>query len=170
MIIRLLTTDDASSYLLLRLNALRDHPTAFSSSYEEECHTPLETIAERLSAKDDRAIFGAFNDEGLCGMAGIRREDMRKESHKANIWGVYVAPRARATGVGQKIISRALLFAEDDLKVIQVNLSVNSKNLAAIALYERMGFITFGFEKRYLMVNGEPQDEWHMVRFLDNIE
>ncbi len=103
-------------------------------------------------------------------MAGIRREAMHKESHKAYIWGVYVAPHARGAGVGQKLMSRTLLFAEDQLKVIQVNLSVNSKNPAAIALYERLGFSTFGNEKRYLVVDGEPQDEFHMVRFLDNPE
>ena len=167
MKIRLLTPADAPAYQARRLSALQAHPTAFSSSYEEECGTPIATIAEQLGPQHDRARLGAFDDESLCGILAIRRDDMQKVSHKATIWGVYVAPEARQAGVGRQLFSLALRFALDELKVRQVNLSVNAKNAPAIALYQRMGFEQYGLERRYLIVNGEPQDEHHMVHFLD---
>ena len=39
--IRELTPDDAVSYCTLRLRMLREHPEAFTSSFEEESQKPL---------------------------------------------------------------------------------------------------------------------------------
>jgi hypothetical protein len=40
MLIRRLTPKDTDRFQALRLQALRDDASAFSSSYEEECDTP----------------------------------------------------------------------------------------------------------------------------------
>ena len=51
--IRLLVPDDAAVYRALRLRALREHPEAFTSSFEEETVRPLswsEAAVERRSA------------------------------------------------------------------------------------------------------------------------
>jgi hypothetical protein len=93
--IRILQAQDAGTFQALRLSALRECPTAFSSSYEEECDIPLARVGERLAPIADRAVFGAFDDAVLIGTTGLRREQPRKLSHKATIWGVYVAPGYR---------------------------------------------------------------------------
>lgn len=41
MEIRKLTPEDAALYRTIRLEALRSHPEAFGSSYEEELEYPL---------------------------------------------------------------------------------------------------------------------------------
>jgi RimJ/RimL family protein N-acetyltransferase len=46
----------------------------------------------------------------------------------------------------------------------QINLSVNSANAAALALYEGLGFSSFGLERGYLQVDGVLHDEIHMAR------
>src|SRR5262245_37670863 len=88
--IRARIADDAAAFQELRLFALRECPTAFSSSYEEECDIPLTRVGERLAAAPDRAVFGAFDNGTLVGMVGLLREQHRKLSHKAVVWGVYV--------------------------------------------------------------------------------
>jgi hypothetical protein len=63
MELRILQAGDAAAFTALRLAALRECPTAFSSSYEEECDIPLEQAAERLAPDEDRAVFGAFDGD-----------------------------------------------------------------------------------------------------------
>ena len=92
MDIRTLQMADAAFFQALRLDALRECPSSFSSSYEEECHLPLSRVGERLVPTPEHAVFGAFEDCALVGTVGLRRERPGKLAHKAVIWGVYVAP------------------------------------------------------------------------------
>lgn len=48
VVIRKLKANDASEYQALRLRALREHPEAFSSSWEHEREIPLAAIAKQL--------------------------------------------------------------------------------------------------------------------------
>lgn len=163
MQIRSLTPEDASVFQALRLRGLQECPTAFASSFEEEFATPIVEIERRLVPKPDAAIFGAFEDQALLALVGIRREGMVKLAHKAFVWGMYVAPEARGRGVGAELLKYALAYAGTTLRVRQVNLGVNTRNTAAVALYRKLGFTEFGLEREFLQVNGDLQDEYQMV-------
>ena len=187
--IRALLPTDASAYQSLRLQGLAECPTAFSSSLAEEAGTPLQDIAARLALQADRTILGAFTSvtgavtsevveavgavdatqsdhTQLVGVVGVRRETMKKLAHKAFIWGAYVAPSARRLGAGRRLLTHALAHAASHLDVQQVNLGVNANNVAAHALYVSIGFVPFGFERAYMLHDGVPQDEIHMVCIL----
>ena len=111
-------------------------------------------------------MVGAFEDGRLIGIAGLHREEQAKLSHKAVLWGVYVAPEARKRGAARKLLARAIEEAASMPGLTQINLSVNSANAAALALYEGLGFSPFGLERGYLQVDGVLHDEIHMVRAL----
>ena len=162
--IRALTPADALAFHTLRLQGLRECPTAFSSSVEEEEGLTVEEVAGRLDAREDAVILGAFRAAELAGVVGLQRERQRKMAHKAYLWGMYVAPTARKVGVGRMLVEAALSHAQARLHVSQVNLGVNAANKAAVALYERCGFQPFGFERGFMLVEGELQDEVLMVR------
>jgi RimJ/RimL family protein N-acetyltransferase len=166
MEIRVLLADDAAAFQELRLLALRECPTAFSSSYEEECDIPLTRVAERLAAAPDRAVFGAFEDGRLVGTVGLVRERHRKLSHKAFVWGVYVAPAFRKRGVASRLLRTALDHAAAMSGLRQVNLGVTASNLASIALYKSLGFEPFAVEKGFLLVDGVLHDEISMSRVI----
>src|ERR1700752_1416819 len=104
MHIRPLTPADASQFQALRLAGLKDEPLSFASSYEEEKDLPASTIDRRLAIKPDRGTFGAFESESLVGLVSLGREDMKKLSHKAFIWGMYVQPEFRGKGVARALI------------------------------------------------------------------
>lgn len=163
IVVRGLAPPDASAFQSLRLQGLRECPTAFASSYEEECDLVLSVVADRLGPRDDRATFGAYRREELVGLVGIVREEHRKLAHKAFIWGMYVAPTNRRRGVGRQLVAKALSFAQSGLRVRQVSLGVNAANAAAIALYASMGFEAYGREPCFMLVDGVAQDEVHMV-------
>jgi hypothetical protein len=77
IMVRKLGPEHAPVFQALRLSGLRECPTAFASSYEEEYDRPLSLIADRLAAQDDRAVLGAFAGEELVGLVGIKREEPR---------------------------------------------------------------------------------------------
>ena len=163
MLVRTLQPEDAAEYQALRLRGLSEAPSAFASSYEEEVTTPIAEIARRLQPRDSGAIFGAFAEGKLVGLAGVERESMNKLSHKAYLWGMYVSPEHRKSGVGALLLQQALQYAWQSLKVVQVNLGVHTENVNAVALYRRLGFSIWGTEIGALVVGGKPQDEHHMV-------
>ena len=166
MQIRILQAGDATVYQSLRLRGLRECPSAFASSFEEEAATPIDVVAARLAKQQDGATFGAFENDLLVGIVGLRRESMRKLAHKAYIWGMFVAPDARNGGVGRQLLAHALEYAGEVLRVRQVNLGVNADNLPAIALYRRMRFEPFGRERGFMLLDGKLHDEVHMACLL----
>ena len=166
MAIRRLTPSDSSSFQALRLAALRDAPSAFGSSYEEEKDFPPSTIEGRLAAKPDGGVFGAFEGTSLVGLVALVRDKGRKREHKALIWSMYVMPMARGKGTGRALLLEALALARSVPAIRQVNLSVNAGNTPAIRLYESAGFKAYGREPAALLVDGELHDEIHMCLHL----
>lgn len=166
MLIRPLQPDDAETYRRLRLEGLRDSPASFASSFEEERSLTLAEVVERLNPGPDQVVLGAFVADDLAGVVGLRREPKRKLAHKAFLWGVYVTPSHRRRGVARELMTRAIEEAERWPGLRQINLGVNAANGGALALYESLGFRTFGTERGFMLVDGVLHDEHHMVRIL----
>jgi RimJ/RimL family protein N-acetyltransferase len=146
------------------LQALRECPSAFLSSYEEECNISPATIAGRLAPTSGERVFGAFAENSLVGVVGLRREEARKFSHKGYLWGMYVLSEHRNLGVGMQLVLRAFEFAESVPGLRQVNLIVTATNKTAIRLYESVGFLPYGIERNSMFVDGEFYDEVLMAR------
>ncbi len=164
MLIRRLIPSDAAAFQALRLAGLRDCPTAFSSSYEEEHDTSLATIVGYFAVDSGRNFFGAFEGDQLVGMIGVGRESMRKLMHKGFIRGMYLQPAHRGQGGGRMLLDTALAFARAMPHLRQVNLTVTADNDAAIGLYRAAGFESYGRERAALLVDGVMHDNMHMVR------
>lgn len=160
--IRRLTIADANALHTLRLAALLESPSAFASSYEEECIFTQTAKDARLVAHPDQGAFGAFSDGVLIGLVAVGRERKRKLAHKASIWGMYIAPNYRGQGLGQRLMEAALALIRDMPGVRQVNLSVTAGNTPAIRLYQTLGFLAYGHEIDAMLVDGELHDEIYM--------
>jgi len=160
--IRRLETSDAALYREIRLEALKQNPEAFGSTFERENAQPLSWFEAALGRSD---IFGAFLDETLAGIAGYVVQESPKQAHKALLWGMYVRSAARNTGAGKRLVAAILNHARERVEMVQ--LSVVSDNEAACRLYSALGFIEYGFEKRALKQDGRYYDEVLMVKFLD---
>jgi ribosomal protein S18 acetylase RimI-like enzyme len=166
MNIRRLSASDAPAFRALRLAGLLDKPEAFVASHEEESDQPLAYFAQRLIVQPGQAVFGAFDGDTLVGIAGLSRGTGLQTRHKGHIWGMYVAAAARGHGVARELMSSALAHARATPGIAKVTLSVDSANVAAIALYESLGFVVFAREADAIRLHGESRDDLQMhLRF-----
>jgi GNAT superfamily N-acetyltransferase len=99
---------DAALYRDIRLEALRANPEAFGSTFEIENALSLSWFFDRLGTS---TVFGAFSSTGLVGIAGFEIQQGQKRAHKGTLWGMYVRPDARATGVGRRLVEAVLDLA-----------------------------------------------------------
>ena len=163
--IRLLTPADAASYRTLRLRGLREHPDAFTSSFEEDSRQPLQKAETRL-ASSHTTFWGAFRGQELYGVVGMEREAREKNRHKATVVGMYVAPEASGQRLGARLLDALLAQARSEGLEALV-LTVTEGNDTAQRLYERAGFRSFGIEPRAIKVDGRYFAKNHMVLELD---
>src|SRR4051794_31906085 len=103
--IRRLSAEDAALFRDIRLDGLRRDPDAFSSTLEQESAKNLTFFAERLGRS---AVFGAFGGTELLGVAGFYVQPGPKHGHKGTLWGMYVRPQARGTGIGAMLVVAVL--------------------------------------------------------------
>ena len=154
--IRRLSLTDAVAYRDLRLAGLRAHPEAFGASWEEEAAHPLEWFEDRLDAN---AIFGGEQTAAMAlrGVVGFYVPNGAKQRHKGVLWGMFIQPEARGTGLGRSLVARVLEYARQTVE--EVRLTVVATNAAAIRLYEHAGFERYGLEQRALKISNDYHDE-----------
>src|SRR5262249_754369 len=123
----------------------------------------LEIARDRLRTGDESAVFGAFINNSLVGIVGIRRDLGAKERHKSTIWGMYVTLGNRRSGIGEMLLRAAIQRAHTWPGVEQVHLAVNEVAQEAIRLYERNGFQEWGHQPRAVCWQSRYVDAIHMI-------
>jgi RimJ/RimL family protein N-acetyltransferase len=157
--VRRLEADDAADYRELRLEGLKSHPEAFGASWEDESARPASWWAERLETS---TVFGGWIDESpLLGVAGFHVHGTAKHRHKGILWGMYVRPQARGTGLAASLVQRVIEQART--LVEEINVTVVASNAAAHRLYSAAGFQQYGLEQRALKVGDTYYDEVFMA-------
>lgn len=153
----------------LRLEALRQEPTAFAASYADELAFSDDVWLARLRSARQRAnnmTFYAELDGKLVGMAGANWSQREKLRHVAEIYSVYVSPGQRGKGIASQLLRRILAELSLLPQIEKVRLSVNGHCLPAIRLYERLGFEQIGRARRELKVAGSYFDLLYMERLI----
>jgi ribosomal protein S18 acetylase RimI-like enzyme len=160
--IRLLTDSDWLAYRELRLAALRAEPEAFGSSAEQE-----ESLGDAWFQQTLRGnhVFAAVRGGTMCGLAAWRRNGIGKLAHVGSIWGMYVAPAERGRGTGRRLLEALVAHARAQA-IEALKLSVTATNTAAIALYDRCGFVPYGLEPGTLKVGERYYDTELRIRWL----
>lgn len=174
MIVRLLDENDAGAFHALRLQALRDHPDAFGGSVEEWERRPVESLATSFRdrwAAPDNFIVGAFDGEALVGTIGFYRHEGAKTRHKGTIWGVYLLPETRGSGLARRLLEDVIARARRLGDVEAVQLGVGIHNTAARMLYHRLGFTPWGVERHAIKLPDRYVDEeWMELSLIEERE
>jgi ribosomal protein S18 acetylase RimI-like enzyme len=143
--IRRLGAGDVADYRAIRLMALATAPRSFGSRHAEEAARPLADFADLLGTA---SVFGAFAGTTIVGVAGMTRETAPKRRHKGFVWGVFVDPARRGQGIAAALVTAMIEAARGEVE--QLTLTVAADNADAVALYQRLGFATYGVEPRSL--------------------
>lgn len=160
-----LTSVDWEKYKNLRLEALLKNPEAFGSSYEEDIKRSDEDWKKKMESTTSH-IFVARDGEEYIGMAAAYQEQGKKISHIAYVWGVYVRESYRGQKISKKLMQAVLDEIQKNSEIRKINLNVNTKQIAALKLYESFGFQIAGTLHKELNVNGEYFDEYLMEKLL----
>ena len=138
VLVRETVMDDWQALRDIRLEALRDAPTAFGSSYEREA---LRDEAHWRGRIARGGTFLAYIPEVSepAGLIGGYQED----PVTVELVSMYVRPRARGRGVGEALVATVIDWA-GQRNASSVHLWVTETNSHARALYERCGFALTG--------------------------
>lgn len=159
--IRPLTHADVEIFRSLRLEALRDTPMAFGSSYEEESVFSLDEFRTWLPDDGVSAIFVAFDGDTPVGMAGFQRHDQMKSCHKGVMWTVYVAPAFRGQGLAGRLVDAVIERARAHVMLLECGVAM--ENPVARRVYHGRGFVPFGIERKAIHIDGVYFDEEMLV-------
>lgn len=159
----------AATYRALMLHAYAAHPHAFTSTAEERAALPLTWWESRLSDAEDaeEVVLAVTEDQTILGVAGLAFNNRTKARHKVSLFGMYVAPDQQNKGLGHALVSAALEYAASRPHALLVQLTVSENNPAAIGLYQRSGFASFGVEPWAVAIDDGFISKVHMSRLLN---
>jgi GNAT superfamily N-acetyltransferase len=143
---RATTLDDWQAMREIRLQALRDAPDAFASTYAREA--AFEPAEWHRRATRDGSFLAFLPGGELAGLAG----GFEEEPGVVELVSMFVRPQARGHGVGEALVDAVAAWAKDK-GAASVHLWVTETNKPAIRLYERCGFTTTTAERQPLPSN-----------------
>lgn len=144
MTVRRIRPGDGALLREVRLRALDSDPDAFGSTYEREISRTEDEWEKRVESSavgpDNFIVVGEL-DHGFVAMAGAFS---RPETPSVrNLYGMWVAPEARGSGVGERLVGEIVGWSEE-VGAGELRLWVVESNLAAVRLYEKAGFTPTG--------------------------
>ena len=145
---------------------MREHPEAFTSSFEEESLKPVTNSEQRLSEASTCRFWGAFVDKTLVGMVGLERDSRLKVRHKGLIIGMFVATEFARRGIARTLLKTLLEHARE-IGLELLLLTVTRGNVAAEKLYLDLGFRSWGMEPGAIRVQGQRFDKNHLFLQLE---
>ncbi|HSK25672.1 MAG TPA: GNAT family N-acetyltransferase [Jiangellales bacterium] len=128
----------------VRLIALRDAPTSFASTYEQEAGRSEQDWRDWLHPDRGLKVLARSADGELAGIVG--GWEPPEVPGAVELYSMWVAPAARGRGVGDLLVREVLAWAAE-IGATEVLLWVTRANAAAHALYERHGFRDTGREE-----------------------
>jgi len=156
-------------YKELRLQALKTDPSAFATTYQEDAAMPDQEWQDRLQNAHGQKSYMLFaeNEGRIVGMAGALLYQGKCVEHIATIVSVYVDIAYRGQAIAQKLMQGIMKLLQNDKKIVHVQLTVNTENMAAIKLYEIMGFKRIGILEKEVKCGDTFSDSYMMVKVLD---
>ena len=104
--------------------------------------------------KDITAGGNVYVAVAECGDEKAGYGEIRSVAGEAQVYNIAIAPEFRRNGIGEALLRHMIDRAEEDGCTL-VTLEVRSRNSAAMALYEKLGFREVGRRKGYYARGGE---------------
>ena len=154
-----LGSDDAETWMRLRLEAVCAQPLGFLITEEEARQMSLEDVGKILEFGSSRGVFA---DGELVGSCGIRYQKLERLRHAAEVGPFFVASQFHGSGAAQALM-RGVATEAREAKVERLELHVDSENERAIRFYEKLGFQYVLTLHDHVRIDGQPRSD-HLYR------
>jgi RimJ/RimL family protein N-acetyltransferase len=142
-LIRRMAADEWRRLRAIRLEAVRDTPTAFSSSHAELA-ARADACWQEEAAADLDATFVACDRNGDW-VGSVSVGPLTDLPDHAHLHGVYVRVGHRGpAGPGAGLVGAAIRWGQQHLDVSRLTLGVHENNARALGFYRRNGFTRTG--------------------------
>ncbi len=133
-------------YKDLRLEALKEEPQAFSSTYDENVIHPDKFWMDRLqdSQNGKQWLLFAKKGEELVGMVGGIMGD---EKDTVLVIAMYVCKEQRGQGISKRLMDSLASEIQKNKTIKKLSLRVSTGQPVALNLYKSLGFEEFKKEK-----------------------
>jgi RimJ/RimL family protein N-acetyltransferase len=159
IMIRVLGEEDWQQYREVRLAALSESPQSFTASYKDEADQDEAFWRDRMT----RSVrFVAERDGAAVGVVSLGHDD--EDPQVGEIFGLYVTPKARTTGVSWRLVQAAAEQAHRD-GMRQLQYWVGTENARAIAFAANFGFRPAG-ERRDTRVDSVEDGDQEVAMVL----
>ncbi|MDQ6714563.1 MAG: GNAT family N-acetyltransferase [Actinomycetota bacterium] len=160
--VRPLGEEDWQEFKAIRLAALSDSPDAFVASLEEEQGYEEAFWRERMR-RSTRLVAQRGNGEGAEQLGVVSLGDAKDEGGRvAEIFGLWVSPEARGTGVATKLVEASAERARKDGRT-HVAYWVGTDNGRAVAFASGIGFRPTDFRRPMRVASDDGEEEIAMV-------
>ncbi|MCX7176949.1 MAG: GNAT family N-acetyltransferase [Proteobacteria bacterium] len=123
----------------------------------------IEFWRKRLETQTDARLLVALADGEVVGNCGIHTNANPRRAHAASI-GLVVHGNWHGRGVGSALLKEAISLADNWLRLLRLELTVFTDNLAAIKLYQKFGFVIEGTHVGEALRDGRFVDGYSMAR------
>lgn len=142
VVVRRLAEEDWETYRTIRLEMLRESPTAYGMTYAQSAEFPETHWRRRMV---DATAFLATVDGAPAGSAScyVPRDEATGALRDPELIAMWVDPRLRRLGIGQALVEAVVAHVTGQGHR-RLRLSVVEHNAGAARLYERCGFTDTG--------------------------
>lgn len=130
---------DWRAYRVLRLEALRHEPNAFTSTYADALTRPDAWWRNRLTNPRSVMLMARVDGEP-AGIVGLHLESNEGDPSVGIVNGMYVSRRYRRRGVGRRLLQALIDLVAEHLAIATLRLWVTATEEPARRLYASLGF------------------------------
>jgi RimJ/RimL family protein N-acetyltransferase len=130
--------NDLSNYLSWLRNP-RDIPFILAARTDYNL-IQLKDYINHNNLSNDSILLGIFDKFGLNHIGNIRYHDLDFKNMSANLGILIGEKKYRGVGVASEVIKSSMNWLRSEFDITTFKLGVDSRNIAARKLYEKLGF------------------------------
>jgi GNAT superfamily N-acetyltransferase len=159
--VRVLYESEWSVYRDVRLRALEESPGSFTATLAEEADRDEQFWRERMTRSQRLLAERGQQPQGIVSLGPYEQQPSAAE-----VFGLYVVPEARGTGVSWRLVEAAAALATQQA-YLQLYYWVGTDNGRAVGFAKNFGFHTTDYRRPSHLSDREPGEEIAMVLSLE---
>ena len=168
LLIREAEVEDATELIaLLDQIGLESSFTSLDENGIAMSESEMQRFINKQAQSDNQITLLAYLNEELVGVINITADQRPRVRHIGDIF-LGIKKAYWGHGLGSILMEEAIEWSQSSGSIRRLQLTVQKRNLAAVHLYKKMGFIIEGLQERGACIEGgEFLDVYQMGRLID---